>query len=129
MKITTTYVYPPIPDRRWDWSAVDDNTYEPGGYIGQGPTEAAAIADLFGQMLDNDEDISPCQRGAPCRDPRSCLDPIGCGQAPDDWWQTAQRCAVALGYPVLTDLSRLALGVLRDAGRSPYAAAAELFVK
>jgi len=49
MKLRTTHEYPPIPDRRWDWSAVDDDTYEAGAPIGQGPTEVAAIADLFDQ--------------------------------------------------------------------------------
>jgi len=48
MRIVTEHVYPPIPDRRWDWSAVDDETYDgPGSPIGYGPTEAAAIADLL----------------------------------------------------------------------------------
>lgn len=28
MKISTAFVYPPIPDRRFDWSAVDDDTYD-----------------------------------------------------------------------------------------------------
>ena len=27
MKIRTTFVYPPIPDRRFDWSAIDEDTY------------------------------------------------------------------------------------------------------
>jgi hypothetical protein len=50
MKIRTEYVFPPIPDRRWDWSAVDDDTYESGCPIGTGPTEKAAIADLLEQI-------------------------------------------------------------------------------
>lgn len=45
VKIITNYIYPPIPDRRFDWSAVTDN-YEPGQPIGYGPTKEAAIADL-----------------------------------------------------------------------------------
>jgi len=28
MKITTEYVYPPIPCRQYDWSAVDSDTYD-----------------------------------------------------------------------------------------------------
>ncbi len=51
MKIRTEYVYPPIPDRRFDWSAVDDDTYDgPGCKIGWGATEKAAIEDLMEQI-------------------------------------------------------------------------------
>lgn len=51
MKIVTTYVYPPIPIRSMDWSAVDDETYDGEGCpIGHGATEAEAIADLIEQM-------------------------------------------------------------------------------
>jgi len=46
-KIITEFIYPPIPNRRFDWSAVTDN-YEPGCPIGYGPTEQAAIDDLKG---------------------------------------------------------------------------------
>ena len=49
-KIVTSHIYPPIPDRRWDWAAYYDG-YEEGGPYGQGPTEAAAVKDL----LDNYE--------------------------------------------------------------------------
>lgn len=50
MNIRTTYVFPPIPDRNFDWSAVDDDTYDgPGSPIGYGPTELDAIADLMEQ--------------------------------------------------------------------------------
>lgn len=45
-KIYTTYVYPPIPLRNYDWSAVRDN-YDEGGCIGWGTTEDEAIADLL----------------------------------------------------------------------------------
>lgn len=50
--IKTTHVFPPIPDRRFDWCAVHSNTYdgaEDSGnrhHIGYGATEAEAIADL-----------------------------------------------------------------------------------
>lgn len=47
-RIITEYEYPPIPDRRWDWSAVRGD-YEPGDPIGRGPTEADAIRDLLDQ--------------------------------------------------------------------------------
>ena len=52
--IKTHFVYPPIPDRNFDWSATFDS-YEPGNLIGYGPTEEAAIADLRGQAEDEKE--------------------------------------------------------------------------
>ncbi len=39
------FIYPPIPDRRFDYQATFDG-YEPGDVIGHGPTEQAAIDDL-----------------------------------------------------------------------------------
>jgi len=60
MKIRTEYVYPPIPGRSMDWSAVDDDTYDgaPDSNcpIGRGPTEEAAIADLREQLLEQELD-------------------------------------------------------------------------
>jgi hypothetical protein len=51
MKIRTEFVYPPIPTRSVDWTAVDDETYAgPGSPIGMGPTEEAAIADLLEEI-------------------------------------------------------------------------------
>lgn len=47
--ITTEFVYPPIPARRFDWRATDDN-YEPGMPIGYGATEQEAIEDLQEQL-------------------------------------------------------------------------------
>jgi hypothetical protein len=44
-KIVTTHVYPPIPDRRCDWSA-HYGGFEEGGPYGYGRTEQEAIADL-----------------------------------------------------------------------------------
>ena len=44
MKITTTYVCPPIPVRCYDWQAIYDDCE--GYYAGWGMTEEAAIADL-----------------------------------------------------------------------------------
>lgn len=56
MKIRTEYVYPPIPIRQFDWSAVDDDTYDgPGCAIGYGPTEEAAIKDLLQQVEERAE--------------------------------------------------------------------------
>lgn len=45
-KIITNYVYPPIPIRRFDWSAYRDG-FDEGELIGWGATEADAIADLL----------------------------------------------------------------------------------
>lgn len=55
MKIRTDFIYPPIPVRDFDWSAVDGNTYdgaEDAGpqCIGYGRTEQEAIADLLEQL-------------------------------------------------------------------------------
>ena len=57
MKIKTNYEYPPIPIRDFDWSAVDDDTYDGAEDshcpIGWGRTEEEAIADLMQQLLEN----------------------------------------------------------------------------
>lgn len=51
IKIRTENVYPPIPIRDYDWSAVDDNTYDGEDCpIGWGRTEQAAINDLIDQL-------------------------------------------------------------------------------
>ena len=54
MKIRTEFVCPPIPIRNFDWSAVDDDTYDgaPDAHcpIGWGATEQAAIDDLLAQL-------------------------------------------------------------------------------
>ena len=55
MKIRTEFVYPPIPIRQFDWSAVDDDTYEPGCAIGTGATELEAVKDLMQQLEDDYE--------------------------------------------------------------------------
>jgi hypothetical protein len=47
--IKTEFVYPPIPSREADWSAVTDD-YEPEHPIGRGRTEGAAIEDLLTQL-------------------------------------------------------------------------------
>ena len=49
MKITTTYTHPPIPERKFDWTAYRD----PKGIIGWGETEAEAIEDLKQQESEN----------------------------------------------------------------------------
>lgn len=51
-RIITEHVYPPIPDRSCDWSAVRegyDGAPDSHCLIGRGATEAAAIADLVEQ--------------------------------------------------------------------------------
>jgi hypothetical protein len=50
MKIRTEFIRPPIPYRHFDWSAVDNDTYEPGHPIGMGCTKLAAIEDLMQQL-------------------------------------------------------------------------------
>lgn len=54
LKIRTNFEYPPIPIRDYDWSAIDDNTYDgaPDSHcpIGRGRTEAQAIEDLLEQL-------------------------------------------------------------------------------
>jgi hypothetical protein len=51
IKVKTNNVFPPIPLRQFDWSAVDDATYDGEGCaIGYGSTEAEAVSDLLEQM-------------------------------------------------------------------------------
>jgi hypothetical protein len=45
-KIVTEFVYPPVPVRKWDWRATRDG-WDLGDEIGEGATEAEAIADLL----------------------------------------------------------------------------------
>lgn len=53
MKIRTLFVYPPIPDRRFDWSALDEDTYDGAEdsstrhQIGYGETEIQAVRELL----------------------------------------------------------------------------------
>jgi hypothetical protein len=49
VKIVTTYIYPPIPDRSFDWQAASSD-YDEGWPIGHGKTEQEAIADLLEQV-------------------------------------------------------------------------------
>lgn len=55
LKIRTELIYPPIPIRQFDWSAVDDDSYEPGCPIGTGATELEAVKDLIKQLEDDYE--------------------------------------------------------------------------
>lgn len=47
-KIITEFIYPPIPDRNYDWEAVREN-YDAGDLIGYGRTEQDAINNLIEQ--------------------------------------------------------------------------------
>lgn len=48
IKIKTNYVFPPIPSRAFDWSAVDDATFDGEGCpIGYGASEIEAVSDLL----------------------------------------------------------------------------------
>ena len=51
LRILTTFDYPPIPNRDFDWSAIDADTYDgERSPIGRGATPNAAIADLLEQL-------------------------------------------------------------------------------
>jgi hypothetical protein len=57
MKIITQHIFPPIPSRNFDWSAVTDD-YDgapdaPVQPIGFGPTEQVAIDNLKEQLQEN----------------------------------------------------------------------------
>lgn len=58
MNIRATYAPPPIPDRNFDWSAIDVDTYDGAEdsrtrhQIGYGRTEQAAIDDLIRNQLE-----------------------------------------------------------------------------
>jgi hypothetical protein len=53
MRIRTECTYAPIPNRRFDWSAIDEDTYDGApdsptrNQIGHGRTERDAIMDLL----------------------------------------------------------------------------------
>lgn len=54
MNIQTTFVHPPIPDRRFDWQAIDKDTHEgDSGQVGHGSTEAEAVTDLMEQIVES----------------------------------------------------------------------------
>lgn len=50
-KIVTRNIFPPIPDRRFDWCAYYDGDEERGSY-GYGRTEQEAIADFQTNIVD-----------------------------------------------------------------------------
>lgn len=90
MKVRITFEYPPIPVRDFDYSAVDDDTYDgPGCHVGHGATPQAAVEDLL-QWEDYDRrcrtgnrtaDDGSCQHclaveGERCRDPIEILESV-----------------------------------------------------
>ena len=54
VSIKTYYNPPPIPQRNYDWAAIDDSTYggEPSDPVGFGKTEEEAIRDLLDQITE-----------------------------------------------------------------------------
>ena len=50
-KVVTSFIYPPIPIRNFDWMAYFDGQ-EKAGENGYGETEAEAIADLLAEYGD-----------------------------------------------------------------------------
>lgn len=63
MKIKTHHDPKPVPSRNFDWSAVDDSTYDgsEGSLIGYGATEQEAREDLVRQVLEDEMDRD-CKR-------------------------------------------------------------------
>jgi hypothetical protein len=61
MKIRTEFIFPPIPVRDFDWTAVDDDTYDGApdsktrNQIGYGRTEEEAIKNLL-EILEEDKE-------------------------------------------------------------------------
>ncbi len=55
MNIKTHYDYPPIPNRLFDWSAIDDVSPDSRSPVGHGATEEEAIADLKEQIAERKE--------------------------------------------------------------------------
>lgn len=53
--IHLSFVYPPIPDRSFDWDATRSG-YEPGDPIGRGRTPLIALADLLEQEMERSGD-------------------------------------------------------------------------
>ena len=54
VKIKTRHVYPPIPDRSFDWAAWVEGSDEETRIRGTGATEAEAIADLREQLAEDE---------------------------------------------------------------------------
>lgn len=53
--IITNCIFPPIPDRRFDWCAFYEGEEERGQY-GYGATDAEAVTDLTNNYPDEDDE-------------------------------------------------------------------------
>ena len=54
VKIVTHFEYPPIPNRNFDWYAIDDDRYDGEGCpMGHGRTEREAVDDLLSKICVN----------------------------------------------------------------------------
>jgi hypothetical protein len=51
--IELSFVYPPIPDRNFDWQATRKG-WEPGELVGQGRTPIVALADLLEREMEDE---------------------------------------------------------------------------
>lgn len=72
MKIVTSFVYPPIPLRQFDWCATLDG-YEPGEPYGEGATEEDAKLDLLSQLVLCPHCLALCDDDGYSRDDRACF--------------------------------------------------------
>jgi hypothetical protein len=63
VKLSTSFDYPPIPIRSFDWSCIDSDTFDADWDgeqyvttcpIGRGPTEEAAIIDFVQQLCEKE---------------------------------------------------------------------------
>ena len=79
MTVRVSFVYPPSPVRDFDYSAINDDTYDGEGCpIGRGATAEAAVADLL-QYEDYDR---RCRTGTMTADDGSCQHCLAvCGEA------------------------------------------------
>jgi hypothetical protein len=72
MKISTHCIYPPIPIRDYDWSAIDSDTYDGApdsrnrAQIGYGRTEQEAITDLMNLLEDELDMCDQCDTAYAC---------------------------------------------------------------
>jgi hypothetical protein len=69
--LSTNPVFPPIPTRAYDWSAIDANTHDVGGYDGEtgcayttspqgsGETEQEVIDSLFTELEEDSDYPDP----------------------------------------------------------------------
>ena len=82
-QIKTVCIYPPIPDRRFDWCAFYDGDEE-SGRIGYGATEAEAIEDFVTNYVDEEEEARQRERDADALH-NGGLSPLGNALVEDTW--------------------------------------------